>query len=160
MPGYMKEIQKIYWSFHFLKIVIKNIVNMHRRQDFSASTKHRQIKHRGAMFWSNHRIAKKNENCPALGSAHQSLIQWVPRCFRGLCCHPDGLPFAPRCTHPLSCRSPPHSPHCRQGDKEEEGTGGNQSIGYPNVLLGHRPREGPSQDQWGDEHLPARDGNR
>ena len=34
------------------------------------------------------------------------------------------------------------------------GSDGNKNFGYPNVLLGHGPRQGPSQNQWGDEHLP------
>ena len=51
-PRNCQAIQKIYWSFHFLKLVIKNVVNMHRQHDVSASTKHRQ-KHRGQCFDQN-----------------------------------------------------------------------------------------------------------
>ena len=70
----------------FPKIVIKkNIVNMHRKHDVEAFSKHRQ-KHRRARFLSihclniaslrigKHRIAKKSEHCSLLDGI--GLVEW------------------------------------------------------------------------------------
>ena len=72
MPACVKQIQKIYCSFHLLEIVIKNIANMHRKHDVQAFSKHRQ-KHRRAMFLSEHRL-----NIPSLRNGKHPIVKNIP----------------------------------------------------------------------------------